>query len=160
MVSVCLPSDALFQHLPSYWGFSYLGCGVFLYDCSSQAQPLLFTLEVGYLLTTSVTDLGCGVSPLSSLPLQRRTAPCSPDGSDDKKSACTVGNLDSIPELGGSLGGGYGNPFQYSCWRITMKRGAWQSTVHAVTESDTTEHHSTAAYILILDHYDTKVTEN
>ena len=25
MVSVCLPSDALLQHLPSYLGFSYLG---------------------------------------------------------------------------------------------------------------------------------------
>ena len=28
MVSVCLPSDALLQHLPSYLGFSYLGHGV------------------------------------------------------------------------------------------------------------------------------------
>ena len=28
MVSVCLPSDALSQHLPSYLGFSYLGRGV------------------------------------------------------------------------------------------------------------------------------------
>ena len=27
MVSVCLPSDALSQHLPSYLGFSYLGHG-------------------------------------------------------------------------------------------------------------------------------------
>ena len=29
MVSVCLPSDTLLQHLPSYLGFSYLGRGVF-----------------------------------------------------------------------------------------------------------------------------------
>ena len=28
MVLVCLPSDALSQHLPSYLGFSYLGRGV------------------------------------------------------------------------------------------------------------------------------------
>ena len=27
MVSVCLPSDALLQHLPSYLGLSYLGRG-------------------------------------------------------------------------------------------------------------------------------------
>ena len=27
MVSVCLPSDALLQHLPSYLGFSYVGMG-------------------------------------------------------------------------------------------------------------------------------------
>ena len=45
MVSVCLPSDALLQHLPSYLGFSYLGCGVSLHGCSSKAQPLLLTLE-------------------------------------------------------------------------------------------------------------------
>ena len=31
MVSVCLPSDALLQHLPSYLGFSYLGHGVYLH---------------------------------------------------------------------------------------------------------------------------------
>ena len=30
MVSVCLPSGALLQHLPSYLGFSYLGHGVSL----------------------------------------------------------------------------------------------------------------------------------
>ena len=29
MVSVCLPSDALLQHLPSYLGFSYLGHSMF-----------------------------------------------------------------------------------------------------------------------------------
>ena len=36
MVSVCLPSDALLQHLPSYLGFSYLGHGVSLHGCSSK----------------------------------------------------------------------------------------------------------------------------
>ena len=30
MVSVCLPSDALLQHLPSYLGFCYLGRGSYL----------------------------------------------------------------------------------------------------------------------------------
>ena len=40
MVSVCLPSDDLLQHLPSYLGFSYLGHGVFLHGCSSKVQPL------------------------------------------------------------------------------------------------------------------------
>ena len=51
MVSVCLPSDALLQHLPSYLGFSYLGRGISLHGCSSQVQPLLLTLDEGYLLT-------------------------------------------------------------------------------------------------------------
>ena len=40
MVSVCLPSDALLQHPPSYLGFSYLGRGVSLHGCSSKAQLL------------------------------------------------------------------------------------------------------------------------
>ena len=50
MVSVCLPSDALLQHLLSYLGFSYLGRGVSLHGCSNKAQPLLLTLDEGYLL--------------------------------------------------------------------------------------------------------------
>ena len=52
MVSVCLPSDALLQHLPCYLGFSYLGRGVSLHGCSSKAQPLLLTLDKGYLLNS------------------------------------------------------------------------------------------------------------
>ena len=66
MVLVCLPSDALSQHLLSYLGFSYLGCGVSLYSCSSKAQPLL-TLEEGYLLMATPPDLEHGVVPLSPL---------------------------------------------------------------------------------------------
>ena len=64
MVSVCLPSDALLQHLPSYLGFSYLGRGVSLHCCSSKAQPLLLTLDEGYLLTAALPDLEHGVAPL------------------------------------------------------------------------------------------------
>ena len=65
MVLVCLPSDALSQHLPSYLGFSYLGRGVSLYGCSSNVQPLLLTLDEGYLLTAAPPDLEHGVAPLS-----------------------------------------------------------------------------------------------
>ena len=73
MVSVCLPSDALLQHLPSYLGFSYLGRGVSLLGCSSKAQPLLLTLDEGYLLTTTLPDLHCGIAPLSPpVPAQPR----------------------------------------------------------------------------------------
>ena len=64
MVSVCPPSDALLQHLPSYLGFSYLGHGVSLHGCSSKAQPLLLTLDEGYLLTTALPDLLRGIAPL------------------------------------------------------------------------------------------------
>ena len=64
MVSVCLPSDALLQHLPSYLGFFYLGHGVSLHGCSSKAQPLLLTLDEGYLLTAALPDLQLGIAPL------------------------------------------------------------------------------------------------
>ena len=64
VVSVCLPSDALLQHLLSYLGFSYLGHGVSLHGCSSKAQPLLLTLDEGYLLTSALPDLQHGIAPL------------------------------------------------------------------------------------------------
>ena len=84
MVSVCLPSDALLQHLPSYLGFSYLGRWVSLHGCSSKVQLLLLTLDEGYLLTAAPPDLGvaplgppalaqpsllgCGIAPLGCRP--------------------------------------------------------------------------------------------
>ena len=61
---MCLSSDALLQHLPSYLGFSYLGRGVSLRGCSSKAQLLLLTLDVGYLLTAAIPDLQHGIAPL------------------------------------------------------------------------------------------------
>ena len=64
MVSVCLPSDALLQHLPSYLGFSYLGREVSLHGCSNKAQLLLLTLDEGYLLTATLPGLQCGIAPL------------------------------------------------------------------------------------------------
>ena len=71
MVSVCLPSDALLQHLPSYLGLSYLGHGISLHDCSSKAQPMLLTLDEGYLLTAALPDLQRGIAPLGPpVPLQ------------------------------------------------------------------------------------------
>ena len=47
--------------------------------------------------------------------------------------------MGSIPGLGRSPGGGYGNPLQHSCWENLMDRGAWWAMVHSITESDTTE---------------------
>ena len=36
----------------------------------------------------------------------------------------------SIPGSGRSLGGGHGNPLQYSCLENSMDRGAWRAAVH------------------------------
>ena len=41
----------------------------------------------------------------------------------------------SIPGLGRSPGGNYGNPLQYSCLENPMDGGAWQATVHRVAKS-------------------------
>ena len=71
MLSVCLPSDALSQGLPSYLGFSYLGHGVSLHGCSSKAKPLLLTLDVGYVLRTATPDLGRWVFSLCRSQLLR-----------------------------------------------------------------------------------------
>ena len=43
----------------------------------------------------------------------------------------------SIPVSERSPGGGHGNPLQYSCLKNAMDRGAWQATVHRVTNSRT-----------------------
>ena len=43
----------------------------------------------------------------------------------------------SVPGLGRFLGGGSGNPLQYSCLENPMDRGAWWTVVHGVTKSRT-----------------------
>ena len=81
MVSVCLPSDALLQHLLSYLGLSYLGRGVSLHGCSSKVQLLLLILDERYLLTAAPPDLEHGVAlhgppvPTQPLLLGRVVAP-------------------------------------------------------------------------------------
>ena len=60
-----------------------------------------------------------------------------PGGSEVKASACKVGDLGSIPGSGRSPGERNGNPLQYSCLGSPMDRGAWQTTVHGVTNSQT-----------------------
>ena len=81
MVSVCLPSDTLWQHLPSHLGFSYLGRGVSIHGCSSKVQPLLLTLDevtspdlehrvapLGPPASVQPQLLGRGVAPLGHCP--------------------------------------------------------------------------------------------
>ena len=50
-----------------------------------------------------------------------------PGGTSSKEPACQCRLKDtgSIPGSGGSLGGGHGNPLQYSCLENPMDRGAW-----------------------------------
>ena len=108
MVLVCLPSDALLQHLLSYLGFSYLGCGVSLHSCSSKAQPLLLTLDEGYLLTATPSDLECGVAEQLHFHF----------------------SLSRIGE-------GNGNPLQCSCLENPRDGGVWWAAVYRVAQNRT-----------------------
>ena len=58
-----------------------------------------------------------------------------PYGSDNKASACNVGDPGSIPGLGRSPGEGNRNPLQYSCLENFMDGGAWLAIVHGVAKS-------------------------
>jgi len=61
-------------------------------------------------------------------------------GSAGKESACNAGdtgNAGSVPGSGRSSGGGNGNPFQFSCLKNPMDRGAWKSVVQRVVKSQT-----------------------
>ena len=48
-----------------------------------------------------------------------------------------IRDASSIPGSGRSLGGGHGNPLQYSCLENPVDGRAWRSTVHRITKSRT-----------------------
>ena len=55
-----------------------------------------------------------------------------------KEVACNgeaAGDSGLISGSGRSLGGGHGNPFQYSCLENPMDRGAWWATVDGIAKS-------------------------
>ena len=54
-------------------------------------------------------------------------------------SAGNIRDTRSIPGLGRSPGEGHGNPLKYSYLEDPMDRGAWQATIHSITESDMIE---------------------
>ena len=58
-----------------------------------------------------------------------------PGGSEVKASACSVGDLGSIPGSGRSPGEGNGTLLQYCRLENPMDGGAWQAAVHGVAKS-------------------------
>ena len=52
-----------------------------------------------------------------------------------QETACSAGDVGSIPGSGRSLGGENGNPLQYSYLGNPTDREAWQATVHGVAKS-------------------------
>jgi len=67
-----------------------------------------------------------------------------PGGSVGKESSCNAGDLGLIPGLGRSLGGGHGNPLQYSYLENHHRqRSLVGCSPRGCKESDTTEELST-----------------
>ena len=60
-------------------------------------------------------------------------------GSDGKESACHARDLGLSAGSGRRPREANGYPLQYYCLENYMDRGAWLTTVHGVTELDTTE---------------------
>ena len=60
-----------------------------------------------------------------------------PNVSDSKESTCDAGEAGLIPQSGRSPWGGHVYPFQYSCLKNSMDRGAWQAKVHRLSKSQT-----------------------
>ena len=60
-----------------------------------------------------------------------------PSFADSKESVCNTGDVGSIPGLGRSPGEETGYPFQHSCLKNCMDKGAWWPAVHGVAKSQT-----------------------
>ena len=69
--------------------------------------------------------------------LHTRASRGCPGGLVVKNLPANAGDVGTIPGSGRSPGVGNGNPLQYSCLENFIHRGAWQSTVHEVTKSQT-----------------------
>ena len=97
-------------------------------------QLLIYLKKAGKKLNMSQCILG---PPILLLIFKYWVSQGFSGGSDSKESACSAGDLGSIPGLGRSPGEGNGYPFQYCCLENSMDRGAQQATVHGVTKSQT-----------------------
>ena len=87
-------------------------------DCSQPGSSLHGILQVR-------TQEQVAISWASQVALALRNPPAN---------AGDIRDAGSIPGLGGSLGGGHGNPLQYSCLENPMDKGAWWA-VHRVAKS-------------------------
>ena len=80
----------------------------------------------------------CFVPNLTSLSLpQRLLCPGAPQVAPWQRTQSSAGDVGLIPGLGRSPGKGNDNPFQYSCLKNPMDRGAWWFTVHGVAKNQT-----------------------
>ena len=104
-------------------------------------------------MTLSLTEEGWGalsfMSPEPKLAMKSLHSEGFPGGSDGKESACSAGDLGSVPGLGRSPGGGHGNSLQYSCLEnLHVQRSLVGYSPRGCKELDTTEQLSMATHSL------------
>ena len=85
-------------------------------------------------LPSAQPDAGYSALPRFGV-LQGAAAPSGlPLGLSSEESACSAGDMGSMPGSGRFPGGRHGNPLQHACLGNPMERGACQATVYGVTE--------------------------
>ena len=67
-----------------------------------------------------------------------------PYGSEGEESACHAGHPGLMLRFRRSLGGGHGDPLQYSCLETPHGQRSLAGYIHGFSESDTTERLTTA----------------
>ena len=68
-------------------------------------------------------------------PYMLKSFPGASVGEESAGNAGDTGGEGLTPGSGRALGGGHGNPLQYSCLENPMDRAAWWTTVRGVTKS-------------------------
>ena len=116
--SQCTSPEHPVSCILDWWSISHMV--IYMFQCYSLKSP---TLAFSHRVQKSVLYIWHRISFGDENVLSRSWWYCTtlwytkgfPGGSDSKESACTAGDLSSVPRLGTSPGGGHGNPLQYSC---------------------------------------------
>ena len=76
--------------------------------------------------------------------------------SDSKESTCNAGDPGSIPGSGRSPGEGNDYPLHYFSLENSMDRGAWQTTIHGVSKSQTglSDEHLHSSWFITVNEYE------
>ena len=115
------------------WACGILGSGPGMEPVSIAVEDRFLTTGAPgkshfLMLYTSLLFLGILLFRLQGVPspLWILFGPNFPGGSAVRNLPTSAGDSGSVPGLARSLGGGNGNPLQYSCLGNPMERGVWQ----------------------------------